>query len=213
MDTIAAAEQRIIEAGRRHLAAQAVAWEDFSSDGALLPVTPAGKALEAALTAADGPDFGMSGAAFAIILRCLLGERPEPRRYLGANADNFGAEYLVNLTPHEIVIVREDGSRLHAWPSCGEARASATRVRVAAVVVEDERSYDLMGEVPVSRTSFGEVAGLPEPVRRPYGFIVSRVAAEAARAHGRATDDLLIPDDLVRDPEGQPIGCRGFARL
>lgn len=202
MDTIAAAEQRIIEAGRRHLAAQAVAWEDFSSDGALLPVTPAGKALEAALTAADGPDFGMSGAAFAIILRRLLGERP-----------SFGAEYLVNLTPHEIVLVREDGSRLHAWPSCGEARASATRVRVAAVIVEDERSYDLMGEVPVSRTSFGEVVGLPEPVRRPYGFIVSRVAAEAARAHGRATDDLLIPDDLVRDPEGQPIGCRGFARL
>jgi hypothetical protein len=129
------------------------------------------------------------------------------------NSENFDADQITNLTPHEVVLVREDGSRLRAWPSVGEARATVTRERVASVVLDDDRSYDLTGLAAVSRPTFGEVIGLPDHVRRPAGYIVSRIAAEAARASGRPTDDLLIPDDVVRGPDGQPIGCRAFARL
>lgn len=160
---------------------------------------------------------------------------------------------LVNLTPHEIVLLRPGSATAVAarLPSEGEARATSTRRMAGSVAIGECYA------APVSVVEFGEVVGLPWP--QPSGlvhshsapsaaecgadlpnqstttipdhvtcpvcrsragwppfvtvrYIVSRIAVEAARASGRTTDDLLIPDDLVRGPGGQPIGCRGFAR-
>lgn len=143
---------------------------------------------------------------------------------------------IENRTPHEIVLLRP---RVGAWdnpdaaacpdghfelcrlPSLGEARASAIR-RKAGEVETDTGPLPIFGETdqpfpggwlaPIFEVEFGPVTGLPEPEPAVW-HIVSRVAAEAARAQGRRTDDLLIPDGLVRGPNGQPIGCTGFARL
>ncbi|HVH53225.1 MAG TPA: hypothetical protein VNA32_03750 [Actinomycetota bacterium] len=52
-----------------------------------------------------------------------------------------------------------------------------------------------------------------EAVAQTLESVAAGIRLEAQRAHGRPTDDLLIPDDLVRGPDGQPIGCRGFAVL
>ena len=52
--------------------------------------------------------------------------------------------------------------------------------------------------------------GLPDPAPSTF-LIVSAITADAARKSGRNTDDLLLPTDLVRDSEGQIIGCYRLA--
>lgn len=154
---------------------------------------------------------------------------------------------LVNLTPHPIVLMR-DGQSV-AIPTSGTvARCGVTRERVGAVPVE---GLDL----PINRTRFGAVEGLPPEYRCPHcncrgcdgscpdvqgwpgghleaggcvyslrggaggtpcdheprrGYIVSSVVAQAVAG---TRDDVLVPDDLVRDEQGRVIGARALARV
>jgi len=48
----------------------------------------------------------------------------------------------------------------------------------------------------------------PAPCYRPGG--VAENPEEVPDM--RPTDDLLIPDDDVRGPDGQALGCRAFSR-
>ena len=66
--------------------------------------------------------------------------------------------------------------------------------------------------IPVVKTEFGEVLGLPETTGGVV-FIVSRITVEAAQAQDRSTDDLLVTSGAVRDSQGRIVGCRAFARL
>jgi hypothetical protein len=61
--------------------------------------------------------------------------------------------------------------------------------------------------VPISRSVLGEVMGLPA-AEAGIWLVVSQIVASAARR-----PDLLFPGELVRNEAGQPIGCRGLARL
>lgn len=133
-----------------------------------------------------------------------------------------GRVRVENRTPHPIVLMEHPNAPsgpgvVAELPSLGEARASVTRETVGTVPIArpDPPSWSdppMWYMAPVVRPTFGAVVGLPDP--EPDVFhVVSRIAAEAARASGRSTDDLLIPDDLVRGPDGQPIGCLGFAQL
>lgn len=108
---------------------------------------------------------------------------------------------IVNLTPHEVKIVDGGNNVVAVFPSDGVARASQHDVLV-----------DEINSIPVVKTEFGEVLGLPEPTEGTV-FIVSRITIEAARAQGRSTDDLLVTSGAVRDSQGRIIGCRAFARL
>lgn len=109
---------------------------------------------------------------------------------------------LVNLTPHKINIVSEDGSKLYDVPVSGTvARCSQAETHL----------FDLqVGEVsiPVTGQSFGEVIDLPSP-QEGILYIVSRLVASACPDR----DDLLVPGPLVRNDEGQPVGCRGLSRV
>lgn len=137
-------------------------------------------------------------------------------------------DIAANLTPHEVVVlagptpepcdnglgtVQANGSFHAVWaryPSAGEARAEARREQRDHVYVADDSGGPVF--VPVNRVRFGDVDGLPEPTIGA-AYIVSRITAEAARAQGRPTADLLIPDDVVRGADGQPVGCRSFSTL
>lgn len=44
-------------------------------------------------------------------------------------------------------------------------------------------------------------------------YVVSLVVAQAARAIGRTTADLLTPGQQVRDETGRVTGCRSLARV
>lgn len=106
---------------------------------------------------------------------------------------------LVNLTPHDVNYIRDDGTTV-TFPSQGVARAAQTTV-LDHVTDDGYR---------ITRTSFGEPVDLPEPVEGTY-LIVSLATAKAAIQYGRGASDLLMPNETVRDSAGRIIGCRSFA--
>lgn len=106
---------------------------------------------------------------------------------------------IVNLTPHTVNIVAEDGTIKAAFPSEGIARASQTAEHVG----------ELDGIELVSM-KFGATEDLPAPEDGTY-YIVSVITANAAKAEGRTTSDLVITADPVRDADGRIIGCKRFA--
>lgn len=105
---------------------------------------------------------------------------------------------FINLTPHEIVILAEDNTVLKAIaPSGTIARCSTCREEVGKI-----------DGIPVNRTSFGVVSGLPGPEPGTY-YIVSALTAQAVPQR----NDVLVTDDAVRDQEGRIIGCRALAHI
>lgn len=106
---------------------------------------------------------------------------------------------IKNLTPHVVSIVNEDGTVKATYPSEGIARASQTA----------EPAGELDGIELVSMR-FGKPEGLPAPAGGVY-YIVSVITANAAKAEGRTTDDLVLTADTVRDDSGRIIGCKKFA--
>ena len=104
---------------------------------------------------------------------------------------------LINLTPHAINIACGNITRTIA-PSGVVARVSTVSVQVG-----------LIDGFPIYQTQYGELEGLPGP-KADTMYIVSAMAAAAAKAAGR--DDILSPGELIRDENGQPVGCRGLVR-
>ena len=103
---------------------------------------------------------------------------------------------FVNLTPHALNIIQEDGS-VYTLPASGQvARVDAKRT-VAYV----------MDGIEIFETVFGEVTGLPEP---DYNNIYIVSAMVAQRCKHRA--DLYSPGELVRNDAGQVVGCRGLTK-
>jgi|688.fasta_scaffold218190_2 hypothetical protein len=99
---------------------------------------------------------------------------------------------IINLTPHEIVVVGDGATKI--LPSGAVARVTTTRQKVAQI-----------GEIPIYRSVTGAVTGLPESVDGTV-YIVSAMVRLAVPSR----TDIVSPGELVRDASGQPIGCRGF---
>jgi hypothetical protein len=100
---------------------------------------------------------------------------------------------LTNLTPHAINIITPAGTVTVA-PSGTVARCSQTSTPAGEV-----------NGIALSRTTFGKVIDLPEPVEGTL-LIVSALV----RAALPARTDLASPGDLVRDAAGNPVGCKGL---
>ena len=110
---------------------------------------------------------------------------------------NAGVE-IVNLTPHEITVYDVAGeSILQVIPSSGMARAAQTR-----------EPLDSINGIPVSKTGYGAVEGLPDQ-RDGVVYIVSVLTAQAASDR----TDLYITDELVRDDTGRILGCKALAQI
>lgn len=104
---------------------------------------------------------------------------------------------IINLTPHAITIIAEDGTKTEFAPSGVIARVAQIREQVGT-----------LNGFPLYRNSFGEVVGLPE-AKADTVYIVSALVAQAAKDR----DDLVIVDNTIRDENGRIIGARGFARV
>lgn len=102
---------------------------------------------------------------------------------------------LINFTPHTINIYGVTGEHIIS------VQPEATPAR-CAVVSEDAGAA---GDVPLFRTKFGAVTGLPEPQLNTL-YIVSMIVRQAYPHR----DDLASPGELIRDVNGQPVGCRGL---
>lgn len=102
---------------------------------------------------------------------------------------------LKNLTPHLVTVVNDQNQViLEVAPEETSARC----------LVKREVAF-LADGIQVNRNVYGEISGLPDPVQGTW-YIVSRIVAEAAKRH-----DLLVPDETVRDQNGQISGCKSFA--
>ena len=110
---------------------------------------------------------------------------------------------LVNLTPHDVKVIFEDGTTLSIPTSGTVARVATSNDTVGGVMTE-------AGTIPVKAVTYGEVTGLPDydPEKSQY-FLVSSLVA--ARVPDRR--DVLVPGDFVRDEKGNIIGCRSLNRV
>jgi len=110
---------------------------------------------------------------------------------------------LVNLTPHEVAFPMDATQAIFFTvpPSGTVARAATARQQVAVLDIDGVT-------VPVNRVPFGQVENLPEPAEGTY-YIVSSIVAQALP--GR--QDLLVPDDTIRDSQGRIIGARALAHV
>jgi len=111
---------------------------------------------------------------------------------------------VINLTPHPIVLMPYEGCQYCYVdiPTSGEiARCAVDRVQVDTITIDDIT-------VPVNRTQFGEVTGLPDP-RPDTIYIVSAVVAQAVPDR----PDVFIVDDAVRDDQGRVVGARALAHV
>jgi len=102
---------------------------------------------------------------------------------------------LINLTPHPIVVVGEEGERI--IPPSGMVLRLPERVEPAGEVEG----------IPVVRKALDGASALPAMEEGVF-YVVSLAVAQAARR-----PDFLVPDDFIRDGEGRIVGCRRLAVL
>lgn len=101
---------------------------------------------------------------------------------------------LVNLTPHTINVIIGDDVTV-SIPSAGVAR-----------LVERDVPAEPVEGVETIRRDYGSVIGLPEP-ELGVTYVVSGMILDAVQRQ-----DMVAPGTLVRDEEGQIVGCRNFRR-
>ena len=103
---------------------------------------------------------------------------------------------IINLTPHSVRVVSEEGKTIAEFPSQGVLRLSEHR----------EKITEIQG-IPVFYKEYGTTE-LPEKRQDTY-YIVSLPVAQAFPDR----DDFIVPDNLVRDNQGRVIGCKAFAKV
>lgn len=117
---------------------------------------------------------------------------------------------IVNLTPHDINIIDENGDITATFPPSGT---------VARVARQSRHLRDIetpQGTIPLYEAVYGDVVDLPTPDPYPETndpdtyYIVSRMVVDALGPSDIDISDLLTPGELVRDDQGNIIGCRGL---
>lgn len=104
---------------------------------------------------------------------------------------------IVNLTSHELSFIADDGTVV------ARIQPSGTVARVASM----SKKVGEIDGIPVFSTEFGEAAGLPDPAKDTI-YVASTLVAQTAAKAGRT--DVFSPADLVRDSEGNVVGCKGL---
>jgi len=108
---------------------------------------------------------------------------------------------FVNLTPHEIVVVGENKEVKTVILPSGE---------IARVKIKQEFTTTVEG-IPVVKTIFYEVEGLPEPQSDTI-YIVSSLVAQAVPHREDVVAPDTSPEGVVRDSEGRIIGVKRFQK-
>lgn len=108
----------------------------------------------------------------------------------------------INLTPHDVVLVDGTNNPILTIPASGSlARCKASTITTGSVNVNGV-------EIPVTETVMGEVTGLPDEVEGTV-LVVSLAVAKAVPDRR----DVLVPNESVRDANGNIVGCRSLAHV
>lgn len=103
---------------------------------------------------------------------------------------------IINLTPHELVIVNSSGHSWRTYPTTGHIARVSLKYQPSGMV----ESLQTFRVVP------GEVEGLPDP-KPDTIFVVSAVLASMVKR-----SDVMSPGELVRNALGHPVACKGLQR-
>ena len=101
---------------------------------------------------------------------------------------------LINLTPHEVNLVQDETTT--SYKSEGVVRVETESKQVGSV-----------NGIGIFKTTFGAVEGLPAPQDEIF-YIVSGLVLSACPER----DDLLVPNDLLRNDKGLVIGCTSWRK-
>lgn len=71
----------------------------------------------------------------------------------------------------------------------------------------ESRKVDTVEGIDIYEVVYGEITGLPEYVEGVF-YVVSAMVRQALPER----KDLLSPGQLIRNEEGQPVGCLGLVR-
>jgi hypothetical protein len=114
---------------------------------------------------------------------------------------------LINLTPHPVTLmIGICNSASITLNSDGVARCTQTTNIVDTLNIPCV--FKNVGiDISITETSFGDVEGLPESTDGTY-YIVSRLVRQALPDR----NDLLVPNEIIRDAAGNIIGCGSLAR-
>lgn len=108
---------------------------------------------------------------------------------------------IINCTPHPINIVNPETKEiLITFPKGKIVPRLKTGIENLGII-----DYGAIG-IAVTRTTFGDVENLPEK-KEGVILIVSRLVKQVCTER----EDLLVPGSLVRDEEGNVIGCEGLS--
>lgn len=110
---------------------------------------------------------------------------------------------LVNLTPHSVYIFDGDEIVMHLPPE--EQPARCIEQSTLNYVLHSDNEVD----IPVVDVAYGHIENLP-PKNPGVVYVVSILVAQNA-SYDR--DDLLTPFDLIRNVDGDILGCRKLARI
>jgi hypothetical protein len=115
--------------------------------------------------------------------------------------DETSETKFVNLTPHEIVIVGEDGKEKLVIPPSGKV----ARVEVRQEIVEEISGIPVVRTLPVW-------VHIPEP-QEGVVYIVSSMVAQLLPYRGDVIAPDTSPSGVVRDEQGRIIGVKRFQRF
>lgn len=116
---------------------------------------------------------------------------------------------FVNLTPHQIKIHSSNGSVVMAVDPSGKSlRVSSSSQLVS--ISENVEFYSVeYGKLElVDNSDKSVIPGLPAAGNDV--FIVSGQCLEAIKQKHPERRDFVAPGELVRDSNGQPVGCKGL---
>lgn len=113
-------------------------------------------------------------------------------------------ENLINLTPHNINIVC--GDKIVTIPKSGVvARVKETQKGIRTISINNNDD----SIIEIVKKEFLEVENLPSSNENSDNlYIVSSIVKSHQSCINR--DDVIVPDCLVRNEKGQPLGCKGF---
>lgn len=104
---------------------------------------------------------------------------------------------IINLTVHDITIIKNEKTEIIP-PSGVVARCETQEVLIGKV-----------NGVDVYKINYGNVTGLPAANKNTV-YVTSALVAQAVK---QIRNDVLIPNDFVRDKKGVIIGCKSLAQL
>ena len=110
---------------------------------------------------------------------------------------------IVNLTPHALNLMPAGptGPVITIPPSGQVARCAVDRVQVDTVTVDGIA-------IPVNRTQFGTVTGLPDPSQIPFGCY----HGESPNGPPRPSERSIV-NDAVQDDQGRIVGAKTKSRV